>query len=306
MIQFNVSTTNKNIMQVVNNKFLMLKDNIFAFTLDNDIEELLKGELKDKINGITIFHLSPELGVSNYEQTLGSLIDYIIYYQQNKIINNRFCIINFYNEFHNITGDIINQHQKRISITKEKFPVNTSTDKCYFKMSSLDDYNFTFSTSRFQSYFAEFDVSYEYEKNPIDININPFTDSNYDTNEIYYSLISDYSKYKIRLDEENNPLPVSGKIRTEYTPSKVRLYTDNDAIVDRTNEYKDIVPGTIITNGNYRLQFQEEWIIEKITINLRGMYASVMGSVVNSIVNSNDKIVIERKVRPDEFFLLKP
>lgn len=305
MIKFNITTTNKNICKIVANKFLLMKNNLIAFTLDDSIRDILKGELKNEIDGITIFHLSPELGITNYQQTLGDLIDYIIYYRQNKIVQNRFCIINLYNEYHKITSSIINRHQKTISSTNKKFPVNSADEKCYFKMDSLDEYNFTLAITRLQSYFAEFSVSYEYEKIPLDISINPFTNSEYDTKEIYYSLI-DYTDYKIKYDEDKNPLPVTNTIRTDFTPLKVRLYTEADAIKDRYDEYKDIIPGTHIVNTNSLLQFQEEWIIEKITIDLRGMFASIMGSIVNSIVNGKEKIVIERKVRPDEFFIIKP
>ena len=306
MIKFNTTTTNPDIIKIINDKSLLLKDTLISFSVDEDIINILKGELKNDINGIIAIHMCPELGLSNYEKNLGDLIDYIIFYQQNKIVNDRFNVINLYKEFNNITGNIIKKHQRKISSTKNIFPSISKEIQSYFLMDNLNDFSFTFSKSRVQSYFAEFSVSYEYEKTPIDASINPFSNSTYKTNGIYYNIISDYSNYKIEKDEYNIPLPVSGSIITEYTPKKIRMATSSDFIDTRSDQYKDIIPGTIIMNRGVIVQFQEEWIIEKITVDIQGMYGSSMGSIVNSIVNSKDKIIIERKVNPDEFFIIKP
>ena len=310
-----ITSTDPELFKVYREKFIFLGSTLIAFQMDSDIVDVMKNELNEKVNGVNVIHLCPEIGMKEYYNSLCELIDYIIFEQQNNIVNNHFFIINKYEQYHELALDAVSKHQRKITKTQQLFPpMEDKGDISCFFTQSWEDFTFTFTEHKHQSHFGEITTTIELEHVPLPISVHPFLTEPYKSDDKYYDLVGPPTQSdKVGLmDASGNAIeavprtePLTETTRDPYTAPEPRVAADGELPVDRTSQYLKYSPGATDEQGNI-IQFEEQWVVETNTLNLEGHYSMLMNGLTSTVRNKHNTVTIERKARPDEYLVIRP
>lgn len=169
MIDYSLSidAPDQSAFKVINGKYIACGDALQVYYLDDTLIPYLKGDGNGKYNSITIYHIPIETGAEEYYKNLCELIKYIIYYQQNDIVNDGLFILNRNDQFDTLARKAVNACQKKI--TKRDYELFPIESKACFKK-DLSELCFTVSdpNDTNQSYFAN-----EITKESVKVNDDP-------------------------------------------------------------------------------------------------------------------------------------
>lgn len=164
-----ISSSNHDLFLPINNRYILYKDSLFIFRLDEDILNTMKTTLKNKVNSIMLFHIPIESGIHKYYDDLCNLLKYIIFELKNDITKGNLFIINKDDQFDSMARKAVNDCQRKITSNGyELFPVEKNT--CFH--TDLSNLNFVASDpfDNNQSYYCEA-PSYSNNEEKIDMGI---------------------------------------------------------------------------------------------------------------------------------------
>ena len=286
-------------VKVYKDSCILISDTLLVFQLDGRVKELMEGELNGQINGISIIHLPIEGGLKTYSENLVDLINYIIFDQQNGIVNDQLFVINKEDAFHNETIKIIQENQKKI--TKNNYELFPKEDTSCIQ-ADPSTFHVTFpGGNEHQYYFGEFEL--EVSDEIVELEEGDEIDISGDT---YYEYIVEKSS-----DDEEEESTTSEDDEEEKEPEAIKVEDPNDLVDEEDEEHKLVLSklkekaksqgsGGSVAN----VKVQEHWKKETYTLALRGIFSQKIGSISSGIQNSENKIIVSRLVNPDYYNII--
>lgn len=296
--------------KIYNDFSILVNDSLLVFQLDGKVKELMEGELNGQINGITIIHLPIEGGVKPYSEALTELINYIIYDQQNDIVNDQLFIINKEDPFHQETVKVIKENQKKI--TKNNYELFPKDDTSCIQADPAS-FHVTFQgENEHLYYYGEFEL--EVSDELIELSEGDEVDLSGDTYYEYVPVIepsegdesSSDSESSNNDEEESEPEAVkiedlldlvSDENSTELVLAKIKAKAQSS---QSSSDSGDGGSGGTVSD----VIVQEHWKKETYTLPLKGMFSQTVGTLNNAVQSSENKIVISRLVNPDYYNII--
>lgn len=258
-------------------------ESILAVQFDSRLKDLLDGELKGKVNSITINHILIEAGITDYRKDLKDLINYIIFDQQNEIVDDRLFIINEDENFHNVALEVIAENQRKISkCNGNPFP---TTEKSAV-IGSLGRYKFAFANPNDEMYSYVGKAVLETDTYYVDLE---------EGDDVSDEILYEYEATKESSEEESEESDESAESEKEEPETVIEEVDDIKLISDSKGK---LTKQKILNKGYDSVEIREKWTREVYTIDCEKFAMKMMGHFRVSTVNENYPLVITKLVHP--------
>ena len=268
-----VECPNKDFIKICNNNMILINDDtLLVFQMNDEVKDFIERELKDKVNGISIIHILIEEGLNKYKSSLKNLIEYIIFEQQNNIVNDQLFIVNEDQNFHNAALDIINETKRKISKNNgEYFPTEESAT-----LGDLKTFHFSFAgNDKLHSYYGE--MKLDKETYYVDLK---------EEDEVLEDVLYEY-EVTILTSSLNNNDSENNKIIEEIT--------DLDLIKNTLGKF---TKRNLVAKGYHDVIVREKWNKYIYTMNCKVFAGKNMGIIGVATEADNFDIIITKIINP--------
>ena len=298
--EIEVTTTEPDLVTVLDNKYVLLGKTAFVFTLDDNFITALKGDYADKIEGIYILPIKFSNDIATFRKCLDEMFEYIIFDNQ-KCVDN-VMIVAGEEDFYKEAVESIEKNSTLITRTNEMFPV---VDTCAFNR-QLPNLTMNWRQRLHWSYWIT--ITHEIVREEEEINSTaPQTDPEYKDTGDYFEPYSDEEQEEGSEGDESSEESDKPKFTEVYYECEGVTYDPEDELnfLDKTMVGQMDSSGSDSSSSGSEssggaVKYKRVKSVDTTTFNMKQMFGKSNGDVGAGLTNSNSVIVIKYYTRPDD------